>query len=87
MSQNDRSSEEDRKRRLSNKSVIKMNGDNTATISQPGAGAGAGAGQGEEDTWHSTAALFQDHVEEIHGKWDSIEDDIWGKVSFATSAT
>ena len=50
-------------------------------------GAGAGAGQGEEDTWHSTAALFQDHVEEIHGKWDSIEDDIWGKVSFATSAT
>ena len=41
MSQNDRTSEEDRKRRLSNKSVIKMNGDNTATISQPGAGAGA----------------------------------------------
>ena len=53
---------------------------------QPGAGAGQGAGQGEEDTWHSTAALFQDHVEEIHGKWDSIEDDIWGKVGLVTPA-
>ena len=49
MSQNDRSSEEDRKRRLSNKSVIKMNGDNTATISQPGAGAGAGAASSLEE--------------------------------------
>ena len=25
-------------------------------------------------------SLCQDHINEIHGKWDSIEDDIWGKV-------
>ena len=23
---------------------------------------------------------FQDHINEIHGKWNAIEDDIWGKV-------
>ena len=34
----------------------------------------------QEDIWFSSAKLFEDHVSEIHGKWDAIEDDIWGKV-------
>jgi len=34
----------------------------------------------EDDIWYNTNKLFQDHINEIHGKWDSIEDDIWGKV-------
>ena len=34
----------------------------------------------EDDIWFSPSQLFKDHVEEIQGKWDSIEDDIWGKV-------
>merc|ERR1719221_311030 len=34
----------------------------------------------QDDIWYSSSKLFEDHVSEIHGKWDAIEDDIWGKV-------
>ena len=36
--------------------------------------------QDEDDIWFSSRKLFEDLIDEIHGKWDSIEDDIWGKV-------
>jgi len=34
----------------------------------------------EEDIWFSTSKLFLDHINEIHSKWEAIEDDIWAKV-------
>ena len=34
----------------------------------------------EDDIWYNSKQLFQDHIKEINGKWDSIEDDIWGKI-------
>lgn len=50
----------------------------------------------EDDIWYNSNKLFlvrylearprsrpsqcQDHINEIHGKWNAIEDDIWGKV-------
>ena len=39
-----------------------------------------GCQEEEDDIWYNTSKLFQDHINEIHGKWESIEDDIWGKV-------
>ena len=34
----------------------------------------------DQDIWYHSGKLFEDHISEIHGKLDAIEDDIWGKV-------
>lgn len=34
----------------------------------------------EEDVWFNKEKLFKDHVQEVLGKWDSIDDEIWAKV-------
>jgi len=34
----------------------------------------------EEDAWYSKEKLFKDHIQEVLGKWDSIDDEIWAKV-------
>jgi len=34
----------------------------------------------EEDVWFNKEALFKDHIQEVLGKWDSIDDEIWAKV-------
>eukprot|EP00096_Caligus_rogercresseyi_P010291 TRINITY_DN369_c0_g1_i1.p1 TRINITY_DN369_c0_g1~~TRINITY_DN369_c0_g1_i1.p1 ORF type:complete len:466 (-),score=86.65 TRINITY_DN369_c0_g1_i1:449-1846(-) len=34
----------------------------------------------EEDVWHSKEKLYQDHIQEVMNKWESIDDEIWAKI-------
>ncbi|XP_040564934.1 uncharacterized protein [Lepeophtheirus salmonis] len=34
----------------------------------------------EDDIWHSKDKLYQDHIQEVMNKWDSIDDEIWAKI-------
>eukprot|EP00096_Caligus_rogercresseyi_P011849 TRINITY_DN4804_c0_g1_i1.p1 TRINITY_DN4804_c0_g1~~TRINITY_DN4804_c0_g1_i1.p1 ORF type:complete len:481 (-),score=139.90 TRINITY_DN4804_c0_g1_i1:1025-2467(-) len=34
----------------------------------------------EEDIWYQKEKLYRDHVQEVLGKWESIDDEIWAKV-------
>merc|ERR1719264_2512866 len=34
----------------------------------------------EEDVWYLKEKLYRDHIDEVLGKWESIDDEIWAKV-------
>jgi len=34
----------------------------------------------EEDVWYAKEKLYKDHIKEVLGKWESIDDEIWAKV-------
>lgn len=34
----------------------------------------------EDDVWYAKEKLYKDHIKEVLGKWESIDDEIWAKV-------
>eukprot|EP00093_Oithona_nana_P007233 07233.XXX_367546_381427_1 [CDS] Oithona nana genome sequencing. len=39
-----------------------------------------GENKEEEDVWYAKEKLYKDHIKEVLGKWESIDDEIWAKV-------